>query len=1091
VIRTPTGTSTTSPAPGKPCGNDLGLTVKFVPNKLDTPDTQNAVGGDPFTLSYTELSAPDPNQLVFNGVTSTVYGTDLLVRRVYLDNGTSNISYFDDPVVGDTLNPVGAGGVLQVLACVALAFDLTKTVDSGITGSHDYTFSIACSNNGGDPIAFERTITINGAGSSTILAPVPPGYDCTVNETKIDGQALPLAEWVVEGNPATLENVGSSSTVTITNKPAKGALRFTKTVNGAVTGETSTFSFSANCGAAGTFTFTLPEADATPLVWDKADLPVGTSCTVTETSSTPAGAWTVSPASSTAVIVAGTTVDAALTNDRNTAKLTLVKSVSGGSASASSWTLTATGPGSPATTISGTSGAPAVTAQVVPTATYTLSESGTVADYTNGATWNCGSKGAALTSVSLSKGDDVTCTVTNTRDTATLTLVKNVSGGSAAASSWTLSATGPTAGVSGVSGAAAVTNRVVDTGSYALSEAGSVAGYSNGSTWDCGAKGASLASVSLAKGDNVTCTITNTRDAASLTLVKVVSGGSATKEQWTLSATGDAAAGSTVLSGAGGATGSVPTGTYSLAEVGNVTGYTNGATWDCGAKGAAVTSVSLAKGDSVTCTIMNTRDTAKLTLVKQVSGGSASPALWNLAANGPTPTSGAGGFVATVLTGSYTLSETGTVAGYTNGTTWNCGAKGAAVTSVTLNKGDDVICTIINTRDTATLTLAKNVVGGSAPASSWTLSATGPTAGVTGASGSAAVTAKVVDTGSYALLESGSVASYLNGTTWDCGAKGAAVTSVALAKGDNVTCTISNRFAAIDVVKSVALAVGGVCPATGYVDSLSPVLVGSSLCFQFVATNAGSAPFSSVTLVDSRFNLQTTPTTCTAPTTPYLTNGLNLGPMVVGASVTCVSGPVLAVFNGGATYVNTATVVGCAGATCTPSPSDSDTASYAPGYLGFTPGFWKNHTDVNSNNAWQAKYIGACMSPNGPLLGVAPWTTTIGAVFPGIETTGNDPKISTGYPQPVSLLTALGLGGGSGLPGANQNLLRAAVAAYLNACYSATLLPGGGAGAYPLTTAQVINQTVAALNSSSRSAKLTLAATLDLYNNTATHQIAW
>jgi hypothetical protein len=1364
-------TTTTPPAPGKPCGDDLGLSVKFVPNKLDQVDTKNAVGGDPFTLTYTELSAPDPNQLVFGGVTSSVYGTDLVVRRVFLDTGTTSSYVFNDPLVGNTLNPGGAGNLTQVLACVALKLDLTKTVAPGITGSHTYSFAIACSK-GNDAVAFTRTITIDGAGTQTIEAPVPPGYDCTITETAIDGNPLPLTDWLVENNPAVIQNVGSTSAVTIVNKPALGALRFTKTVTGALAGETYSFDFSANCGGAGTFTFTLPEADATPLVWDKADLPVGTVCTISETAATPAGAWTATPNPAVATAVAaGQTTAVAMTNTRTTAKLTLVKNVSGGSASVSSWTLSATGPGSPATVVTGVSGTAAVTGVTVPTGSYALAETGSVAAYSNGSVWDCGAQGNGLTSVNLATGDDVTCTITNTRDTAKLTLVKNVSGGSAdkaswtltatgdagtgatvisgaggatnaaaptgtytlaetgsvagytngsswncgvgqasvtsvtltkgadvtcaitntrdtatltlvksvsggtavatswtltatgdastgatvisgasgdaavtaqtvptgpyaltestvagytngatwdcgtgrtavtsvslakgenvtctitntrdtgtltlhkivlggttPATAWTLAATGPTAGVTGTDGAAAITNRTVDTGEYTLNETGTVAGYTNGTTWDCGTKGAAVTKVTVGKGENVTCTIanardtgtltlrkivsggtalptawtltatgptagmtgtdgaaaitnravdtgeytlnetgtvagytngttwdcgtkgaavtkvtvgpaesvictiTNTRDTASLTLVKNVSGGSADPTSWTVAATGEAGTGPTVITGAGGATNAAaPTGSYALSETGTVAGYTNGTTWNCGTGRTAVTSVTLAKGENVRCTITNTRDTGTLTLLKIVSGGNQSITSWTLTATGPTTgvtgTSGASAVTnAPVATGEYSLAETGTIFGYTNGTTWDCGTKGTALTKVTVGKGENIACSITNTRDTAKLTLVKSVAGGTAAANSWTLTATGPVA-ITGAGGASSATAP---TGIYALTETGTVANYVNGTTWDCGPKGSAITSVALDKGDDVTCTIVNKLVAIDITKSIALAIAGVCPTTGYVDSLSPVLVGSQLCYQFVITNPGAANLTSVTLTDNRFNLQLVPTTCSVPSTPLGTTGLSLGALAVGGSITCTTGPIIAAFGTGAQNVNTGTAVGCANATCSPSPSDSDTATYAPGYLGFTPGFWKNHTAVNSNNAWQAKYIGACMPP---LSAVNPWTTTVAAVFPG-----------TTFMPTITLLDALGLQGGSGTAGANQILLRAATAAYLNACYSATLIPGGGAGAYPLTTSQVINQTLTALNSNQRGAKITLAATLDLYNNTATHQITW
>lgn len=105
-------------------------------------------------------------------------------------------------------------------------------------------------------------------------------------------------------------------------------------------------------------------------------------------------------------------------------------------------------------------------------------------------------------------------------------------------------------------------------------------------------------------------------------------------------------------------------------------------------------------------TTMPQTDPTYLTLVKKVVNDYGTPApatSWTLSAAGPTPLSGAGGVPRTAVTaGTYTLSETGTVAGYTNGTTFTCAtATGTPVTvtdnTLTLTTGQDVTCTITNT----------------------------------------------------------------------------------------------------------------------------------------------------------------------------------------------------------------------------------------------------------------------------------------------------------------------------------------------------------------------------------------------------------
>jgi hypothetical protein len=124
---------------------------------------------------------------------------------------------------------------------------------------------------------------------------------------------------------------------------------------------------------------------------------------------------------------------------------------------------------------------------------------------------------------------------------------------------------------------------------------------------------------------------------------------------------------------------------------------------------------------------------------------------------------------------------------------------------------------------------------------------------------------------------------------------------------------------------------------------------------------------------------------------------------------------------------------------------------------GCTPGFWKNHTEV-----WQ-EYSSA---------------QTIGSVF-------------SGTPAPyasMTLLQGLQLGGGPGVAGAQQNLLRAAIASLLNAAYDSEdglhlQFPWrrdvvGVNGEPPL-----IPTVNAALTSGSRSGILALAAQLDTANN--------
>jgi hypothetical protein len=114
---------------------------------------------------------------------------------------------------------------------------------------------------------------------------------------------------------------------------------------------------------------------------------------------------------------------------------------------------------------------------------------------------------------------------------------------------------------------------------------------------------------------------------------------------------------------------------------------------------------------------------------------------------------------------------------------------------------------------------------------------------------------------------------------------------------------------------------------------------------------------------------------------------------------------------------------------------------------GCTPGYWKNHT-----GAW----AGTGYSPG----------QTAGSVF----SMGGFPSLAS-----QTLLQTLQGGGGPGTLGAAKTLLRAAVAALLNAAHSGV--------DYPRTTTQIISDVNAALASNNRSTMLALATALDNDNN--------
>jgi LPXTG-motif cell wall-anchored protein len=149
-----------------------------------------------------------------------------------------------------------------------------------------------------------------------------------------------------------------------------------------------------------------------------------------------------------------------------------------------------------------------------------------------GASYNTTTRRLELTNIPApldATHPDITCVFQNTYTPhATLTLVKHVTGGNAAISDFTLTATGadvaPTADhtISGTSGHQNVTSRSVPAGAYTLSENGP-AGYTSNQGWSC--PGASVLDnvVTLTDGANITCTITNRYQTGNLRINVVIS----------------------------------------------------------------------------------------------------------------------------------------------------------------------------------------------------------------------------------------------------------------------------------------------------------------------------------------------------------------------------------------------------------------------------------------------------------------------------------------------------------------------------------------------------------------------------------------
>ncbi len=483
------------------------------------------------------------------------------------------------------------------------------------------------------------------------------------------------------------------------------------------------------------------------------------------------------------------------------ATLTLVKTVTndnGGSAAATAWTLSASGP----TPISGTTSSPAVTNAVVTQGTYNLSESGGPSGYTAG-TYSCVKNGGAPVpgnSITLAANDVATCTINNNDNAPALHLRKTVTndnGGNAAVTAWTLSATGTGGSPTNLSGTTPVdSNSSFKADTYALAEAGGPSGYTAGA-WDCGAAAMPDAThVTVPLGANVTCTINNDDQQAYITVVKVVTndnGGSADPDDFNLKLEGNA-----VTSGV-----AVPVnpGIYTASEI-LLDGYTfEGFTGDCDSNG----DVTVALGQSKTCTLTNNDQQAYIIVDKTVvnnNGGSAQPNDFLLTVNGNAVSDEV---AYPVNPGTYTAGET-QLPGYTAGA-W--GGDCDANAQVTVALGQTKTCTITNDDEQAYITVTKVVNknhGGTAQPNDFSLKLEG-----NAVSSGVAVP---VNPGTYTATETLLDGYTFDGYTGDCDSNG----DVTVALGQSKTCTLTNSDIApqLTVIKHVVNNNGGSAVAGGF-----------------------------------------------------------------------------------------------------------------------------------------------------------------------------------------------------------------------------------------------------------------------------------
>ena len=463
--------------------------------------------------------------------------------------------------------------------------------------------------------------------------------------------------------------------------------------------------------------------------------------------------------------------------------------------------------------------------------------------------------------LAVANGDQTTCTFNNKKDKASLKIVKKTDVGDgifdfALSGSTSLNKQIQTTNQSGNTGFFDV-----NTGSLVITETSFGPGYhldtisctGGNPQYDVANKKVTL---TIASGDQNTCTFNNKKDKGSLKIVKKTDVGDGTFDF--------ALSGSTSLNkqiqttNQSGNTGffDVNTGSLVITETSFGPGYhldtiscTGGnPQYDVANKKVTLT---IASGDQNTCTFNNKKDKGSLKIVKKTDVGDGT---FDFALSGSTSLnkqiqttnqSGNTGFF-DVNTGSLVITETSFGPGYHLDTISCTGGNpqydvANKKVTLTIASGDQNTCTFNNKKDKGNLKIVKNTIGGDG-----TFTFTGSLIGADAAFGSITTNGgtgfvqKTLAAGSYTITESNPTGSGFNFTNLQCTGDnngsvntGTRTATINLDAGENVVCTYTNtKQSSVKIVKNTT---GGDGTFT-----FTGSLIGADAAFGSITTNGGT-----------------------------------------------------------------------------------------------------------------------------------------------------------------------------------------------------------------------------------------------------------
>lgn len=389
------------------------------------------------------------------------------------------------------------------------------------------------------------------------------------------------------------------------------------------------------------------------------------------------------------------------------------------------------------------------------------------------------SDGSDPASISLSAGENVTCTFNNTLRGRVITRKVTLPAGSTTQfefdPSWSATNFKLTDGTQAGSG------RILP-GTYSVAELNIPASWELTSA-TC-TDGSPITAIQLSAGETVTCTFTNTQR-GSITVVKQTDPDGDTTQfefdpSWSATnflLTDNGSAGSGLLAA----------GTYSVAEVGIPAGWSlSGASCS---DGSPVTAIQLSPGEAVTCTFNNTLSRGSITVVKQTDPDgdttqfefdpSWSMANFMLADNGSTTS-------AALLPGTYSVSEVNLPAGWSQ-TGATC-SDGSDPSSISLSAGETVTCTFNNLLSRGGITIVKQTD----PRGDTTAFEFDPSWSTTNftLTDGAQKSATTLAPGTYSVAELPSAGWTLISATCS---DGSPISAIQLSGGESITCTFTNQ----------------------------------------------------------------------------------------------------------------------------------------------------------------------------------------------------------------------------------------------------------------------------------------------------------